>query len=63
MDDALVVRGLQRLRDLADDVERFVQRHRSAREPVGKRLAVDELQHQRADGGARSRPWTVAMFG
>ena len=28
---------------------RFTDRHRSARDPIGQRLAVDELQHQAAD--------------
>ena len=49
MHDALLVRRLQRLRDLARDRERLVQRHRPARDPLRQRLALDELEHQRTD--------------
>ena len=44
--DALLVRGFERLRDLSRDGQRFVQRYGSARDAVGQRLAVDQLEHQ-----------------
>ncbi len=48
MDDALLVRGFERLRDLSRDGQHFVQRNRSARDAVGERVAVDELEHERS---------------
>ena len=45
MDDAFLVRGLERRRDLARDLERDVERQWSAGETIGQRRAVDELHH------------------
>ena len=45
MDDAFLVRGLERLRDLARDLERHVERQWSAGETIGQRRPVDELHH------------------
>ena len=41
MRDALVVRGFERIGDLARDAQSFIERHRPLR-----RLALDELHHQ-----------------
>ena len=49
MDDAPLVRRLERLGDLPRDLERLVDRQRSPRQPLRQRLAVDELQDQRLD--------------
>ena len=49
MDDALLVRGFERLRDLPRDRQRFVERKSSpSRDPIGERLALDQLQDERA---------------
>jgi len=52
MDDALLMRGLERLGHLARDVQCFGERHGSALQPRGQRLPVDELHDQ---GSARGR--------
>ena len=36
-------------RDLPGERQRLVDRHRPERDPLGERLPVDELQHQRFD--------------
>ena len=65
MDDALLVRGLERLGDLHARA-RAPRRPAAARAamPLGQRLALDQLHHQEAacrpDG---STPWSVAMCG
>ena len=51
MDDALLVRGFERRRDLARDAQRLVERKsgrraRTLREQLGQRLAFDQLHHQ-----------------
>ena len=45
VDDSLLVRGAERLRDLSCDLERVREAKRAAREAVVKRLALDQLQH------------------
>ena len=52
MDDALLVRRLERLGDLARDGDRLVDRHRPALQPLGEVLAEDEL-HDEHVGGRR----------
>ena len=46
MDDALLVRGFERLGDLLRDRQRFVERNRSARDALRQVLAFDQLHHQ-----------------
>ena len=46
MDDALVVRGLERLGDLRRHGDRFVDRDRPALQALGEVLAVHQLQHE-----------------
>ena len=47
VNDAEVVRGFQRLRDLPRDRQCFVERYWSARNPLRQILSFDELHHQR----------------
>ena len=47
--DALVVRRRERARDLARHAQRLGLRQRPARDPLGERLALDELHHQVVD--------------
>ena len=49
MDDALLVRGFERVRDLARDRERLVNRQRARRQTLGERRAFHELEHEAAD--------------
>ena len=53
MDDALVVRRLERLGNLARDAHAVVERE-PARDPLGERLAFDQLHHQEMDGRSRA---------
>jgi hypothetical protein len=46
MDDALLVRHLKRVRDLARDDERLVERNRSLRNALRERRPLDELHHE-----------------
>jgi hypothetical protein len=46
MDDALLVRGLERLRDLARDRDRLVLRNRPLRDAIGQRRSFDQLEDQ-----------------
>ena len=48
MDDALLVRRLERFGDLPRDRQRLIERNRSARDPIGERRALDQLHDQRA---------------
>ena len=59
VDDALLVRGLERLRDLLRDGERLVERQRPALQPLGEVLAFDQLQHEEelARPPPRGRGW------
>ena len=52
MDDAVLVRGLERLGDLPRDRQRFVERKRALRDAVGQRRPLDELHHERARAAA-----------
>ena len=52
MDDALLVRGVERVRDLPRDRQRLVERQRPLRHAIGERLAFDQFQHQRVDAVA-----------
>ena len=54
MDDAALVRGLERLGDLAGDRDRLVERDRPAREARRQVLALDQLhdEHVERAGGA-----------
>ena len=47
MDDAPLVRGFERVGDLFRDRQRFGQRYRTLRDPILKRLALDELENER----------------
>ena len=47
MDDALLVRGLQRFGDLLRDRQRVGQRERALRDPVGQRRAFDQFEDER----------------
>ena len=47
MDDAGVVRGLERIADLLRNDKGLLNRHRLLRNPIGQRGSVDELQHER----------------
>ena len=49
VDDALLVRGFERLRDLARDRERLLNRQRTQRQTLGERRAFDEFEHEAAD--------------
>ncbi len=46
MDDALLVCGLEGLRDLPGDLQRLFNRDRSRLQPVGQRLALDQLHDE-----------------
>jgi len=48
MDDARLVGRFECLSDLPRDRQRFVERDRSLRDPIGQRRAFHQLQHQRA---------------
>ena len=43
----LLVRGLERFGDLLRDGQRFIERNRPLRDPVGERRPLDQLHHQR----------------
>ena len=52
MDDALLVRGFERLRNLLRDRQRLLDRDRSARNALGQIVALDEFHHERRDARA-----------
>ena len=56
MDDPLLVGRFERLGDLLRDLQRLVDRDRPARDALGQRLALDELENQRAQPPPSSRP-------
>ena len=56
MNDPLLVRGFERVRDLLRDRQGFVDRDRAARDPLREVLALDELHHERAHTPDSSRP-------
>ena len=47
MDDALLVRRLERARDLQRNRHRFVQRERAPGDAIGERRSFDQLEHER----------------
>ena len=47
MDDPLLVRGFEGVRDLRSDRERLVDGDRPADDPISERRALDQLHHQR----------------
>jgi hypothetical protein len=53
MDDALLMRGFERLRDLLRDRQRLVEWNRATRDALRQILAFDEFHHQRAIFEAR----------
>jgi hypothetical protein len=66
VDDSLVVRGLERRRDLSRQAQRFVERQprgrtRALGEHLGKRLAFDQFHHQiiRSDVVQRADVWMI----
>ena len=54
VDDAFLVRFLERLGDLACDLDRLLGRDRSAPEPLREVLAEHELHGEEADGAGRA---------
>ena len=48
MDNSVLVRSLERLRDLFRNRQRLVGRHGTARDALGQRLALDQLEDQGA---------------
>ena len=46
VDDAVLVRRFERFGDLARDAKRFVERDRSAAQPLARVFALDELHDQ-----------------
>ena len=52
MNDAHVVGGLQRIRDLPGNRQRLVDRHQTVDQPVGKRRSLNQFQDQRLDAAA-----------
>ncbi len=52
MDDAALVRGVQRVGNLPRDVQHLVERQRALRDPSRQIVAVDELHHERAHAAA-----------
>ncbi len=61
----LRVRGLERVGELFCDRKRFGQRYRTLRDPILKRLALDELENERLglrsilEGVNRRDVWVV----
>ena len=49
MDDALLVRGFERLGDLPRDRQRVGERHRALRDALREGLALDQFHHERVD--------------
>ncbi len=47
VDDALRVRGFERLGNLPRDRQRLVERDRTARDAIGERRSFDHLEHER----------------
>ena len=57
MDDALIVRGFERLGNLPGDRQRLVERDRALRDALRQIVAFDQLHHERGDvAGVFSRP-------
>ena len=47
MDDPVLVRRLERVGDLRGNGQRLGERDRPSRHPLGERLALHELHHER----------------
>jgi hypothetical protein len=56
MGDALLVRRFERLGHLVCELERGPHRHRPAREPLGQRLALDQLHDEEMPAGGLLHP-------
>ena len=56
MDDALLVRCFKRFCDLKRDRESVLDRERPALQPLGQRLALDQLHDQKMPPGGLVRP-------
>ena len=65
MNDALFVRGFQRLGDLTCDGESLGDRYRPAGDVRGQVLALDQFHHERDGGSCRGGPCArpFAVFG
>ena len=59
MHDTVLVRGLERLRDLPRDRQCFVDRNAPFRNQVRERRAIDQLQHERLAGSRFFQPVNV----
>ena len=46
MDDALLVRGFERVRDLLRDGQRLIDRDRATRDPLRQIITLDEFHHE-----------------
>ena len=46
VNDSMLVSQVQRVRNLPRNLQRFFERNRAARDPIGECLPVDEFQHQ-----------------
>ena len=55
MDDAALVRGLERFRNLTGNGQRLVERNGALLDPVRERRPVDQLQHDRSQGRLTGR--------
>ena len=55
MHDTLFVRGGEGVGKLPRDMQRFVHRQRTARDPLREVLALDELHHERALAASAGR--------
>lgn len=49
MNDSVLVRRLERVRDLLCDRQRLIERHRAARDPLRKILALDQFHDESTD--------------
>ena len=56
MDDALLVCRFERLADLPSDRQGLIDGNRSARDPIGERLAFDEFEYERMGLTTSSNP-------
>jgi hypothetical protein len=52
MDDAMSVSGLEGVGNLPRDLNDVVERQRPVHEPLGQRLAFDQLEHERGHASA-----------
>jgi hypothetical protein len=62
MDDAAIVRRLERRSDLPADFEPIAHRQRPALQSLGERLAGDILEDEVRAAAICSMPWIVAML-